>query len=177
MTQPDKTRPAFLYQPESRRLEFKEAFPVFKELKLIEAWGSGIQKIRKELEQYPKIELLLQEVGNEFQVQFVKKDYKPTKAESRKGRVEAYLGQSQGRVEAESGQGEGIEAESLQEKVETVLSADALSKSEIAKKIGLKSVTGHLNRAIRSMLTEGLIEYTIPEKPNSRLQKYKMKKD
>ena len=57
-----------------------------------------------------------------------------------------------------------------------ILTQDALSKSEIANKIGLKSVTGYFNRTIRSMLAEGLIEYTIPEKPNSRLQKYKLKK-
>jgi ATP-dependent DNA helicase RecG len=57
-----------------------------------------------------------------------------------------------------------------------VLSDDELSKSEIANKIRLKSVTGYLNRTIRSMLTEGLIEYTIPEKPNSRLQKYRLTK-
>ena len=57
-----------------------------------------------------------------------------------------------------------------------VLTQDALSKSEIADKIGLKSVTGYFNRIIHSMLAEGLIEYTIPQKPNSRLQKYKLKK-
>ena len=56
------------------------------------------------------------------------------------------------------------------------LSQGELSKAEIASKIGMKNVTGYLNRTIRSMLTEGLIEYTIPEKPNSRLQKYKTKK-
>jgi len=140
--------------------------PIFKELKLIEAWGSGIQKIREELDQYPEISLILQEVGNAFQVQFVKKD--PGRAES---------GQSQGRVRAESGQsGAETEAESLQQKVMNVLTQDALSKSEIVDKIGLKSVTGHLNRTIRTMLREGFLEYTIPEKPNSRLQKYKLKK-
>jgi predicted HTH transcriptional regulator len=140
--------------------------PIFKALKLIEAWGSGIQKIRKELDQYPEIGLILQEVGSAFQVQFVKMDL--DRAES---------GQSQGRVEAESGQsGTDTEAESLQQKVMNVLAQDALSKSEIANKIGLKSVTGYFNRTIRSMLIEGLIEYTIPEKPNSRLQKYKLKK-
>ena len=57
-----------------------------------------------------------------------------------------------------------------------ILTQDPLSKSEIANKLGLKSVTGYFNRIIRSMLAEGLIEYTIPEKPNSRLQKYKLKK-
>jgi len=61
--------------------------PIFKDLKLIEAWGSGIQKIRKEVDKHPEIELILQEVGSAFQVQFVRKD--PGRAES---------GQSQGRV-------------------------------------------------------------------------------
>ncbi len=141
--------------------------PIFKDLKLIEAWGSGIQKIRKELELYPEIELVLLEAGNAFQVQFLKKDL---------GRAES--GQSQGRVRAESGQSAtDIEAESLQQKVISVLGQDALSKSEIANKVGLNSVTGHLNRTIRSLLENGSIVYTIPDKPNSRLQKYKLKKN
>jgi ATP-dependent DNA helicase RecG len=48
--------------------------PVFKDLKLIEAWGSGIRKIHDELSDYLEIELVLQEVGQTFLVQFVKKD-------------------------------------------------------------------------------------------------------
>ncbi|MFC1856547.1 RNA-binding domain-containing protein [Thermodesulfobacteriota bacterium] len=150
--------------------------PIFKDMKLIEAWGSGIQKIRKELEPYPEIELILQETGRAFQVQFIKKDYKSIKAESNQGRVRAESGQSRGRVGAESGQSEEIEAESIKNKVMIALSDGELSKAEIANKIGLKSVTGYLNRTIRSMLTEGFIEYTIPEKPNSRLQKYRLTK-
>ena len=87
----DKHRPDFLEQPESRRLEFK----------LIEAWGSGIQKIRKEVEQYPEIELILQEVGNAFQVQFLKKGLSRAESGQSQGRVEAESGQSRGRVRAE----------------------------------------------------------------------------
>jgi len=41
-----------------------------------------------------------------------------------------------------------------------VLVKDALSKSEIANKIGLKSVTGYLNRTIRSLLDSGSIVLT-----------------
>jgi len=111
-------------------------------------------------------------------VQFVKKDtsLQPEPGQGQ-GRVRAESGQSRGRVGAESGQSEKIETESLKNKIVIALSEGALSKAEIADKIKLKSVTGYLNRTIRSMLTEGLIEYTIPEKPNSRLQKYKLKKD
>ena len=69
--------------------------PIFKELKLIEAWGSGIQKIREELDQYPEIEgLILQEVGQCLSGAVCKK-------RSGQGRVRAESGQSQGRVRAE----------------------------------------------------------------------------
>jgi hypothetical protein len=68
------------------------------------------------------------------------------------------------------------ELNSLEQKIINVLSEEALSKSEIAHKIGLKNVTGHLNRTIRWLLENGSIVYTIPGKPTSRLQKYKIKK-
>ena len=47
--------------------------PNFKSLNLIEAWGTGFQRMRKALEKYPEIDLILQEVGYAFQVQFRKK--------------------------------------------------------------------------------------------------------
>jgi len=40
---------------------------------LIEAWGTGFQRMRTALEKYPEVALILQEVGYAFQVQFRKK--------------------------------------------------------------------------------------------------------
>lgn len=55
-----------------------------------------------------------------------------------------------------------------------LLHSGALSKSELAVALGHKSISGKLNLRIRQMLDGGLIERTLPEKPNSRLQKYRL---
>ncbi len=74
--------------------------PIFKDLKLIEAWGSGIQKMKKELVKYPEIALTIHEIGHAFQVQFIKKAVPGTKQAPSRDQV----GTKQG---AESGQSEG----------------------------------------------------------------------
>jgi ATP-dependent DNA helicase RecG len=80
------------------------------------------------------------------------------------------------RKRAESGAESRAEsgAESGAEKILSLIQDVPLSKSEIASKLELKTVTGSLNRSIKGLLFEGMIEYTIPGKPNSRLQKYRI---
>ena len=48
-----------------------------------------------------------------------------------------------------------------------------LGRAEIAQALGHKSVSGAAKQAIADLIDAGLIEYTLPEKPNSRLQKYR----
>lgn len=47
--------------------------PIFKDLGLLEAWGTGMQKIQQAALNDPEIEVVFQEVGYAFQVQFRKK--------------------------------------------------------------------------------------------------------
>jgi len=74
---------------------------------------------------------------------------------------------------AESRQSEGrVEAESLSAKILQSLTTEALGKGEIAVFVGKKKVDGQLNKTVRALQKDGLVEYTMPEKPQSRLQKY-----
>ena len=46
--------------------------------------------------------------------------------------------------------------------------------NELVIALGLKSKTGSLKRVVNELLASGLIEYTLPDKPISRLQKYRL---
>ena len=48
------------------------------------------------------------------------------------------------------------------------------SANELVVRLSLRSKTGALKRSLRELLNNDLIEYTIPDKPASRLQKYRL---
>ncbi len=54
------------------------------------------------------------------------------------------------------------------------LADDPLSAADIAASLGLKTKTGSFKRALHTLFEAGLIEQTLPDKPTSRLQKYRL---
>lgn len=64
--------------------------------------------------------------------------------------------------------------ESLEIRVLRHLTASPLSKAELSVRLGQKEISGQLNKVIRVLLGDQTIEYTLPDKPNSRLQKYRL---
>ena len=64
--------------------------------------------------------------------------------------------------------------ESLESRILGLLQQEPLGKAEISAGLGQKKVSGQLNKVIRSMVADQYIELTIPDKPNSRLQKYRV---
>ena len=70
----------------------------------------------------------------------------------------------------------GVENETptIHEKVFDFISKREMSNAEIARELGWSRVYGGLARVIKNLLSDGIIEYTIPEKPRSRLQKYRL---
>ena len=65
-------------------------------------------------------------------------------------------------------------AESLSDRILQLLADGPLAKSAIASGLGRRSVTGQINEAVRALVTEGVIVHTIPDKPGSRLQRYRL---
>ena len=75
--------------------------------------------------------------------------------------------------------GAGLEStesglKSLERRVLALLVAQPLSRSAIADALGHQSVSAGLNRVVHHLLQDGRIAYTVPDKPNSRLQKYRI---
>ncbi|MBL4761439.1 MAG: putative DNA binding domain-containing protein [Gammaproteobacteria bacterium] len=55
-----------------------------------------------------------------------------------------------------------------------LLSVQTLSKAEIARALGKAKPTRYLNDLMKKMIQLRQVEYTVPDKPNSRLQKYRL---
>jgi ATP-dependent DNA helicase RecG len=83
-------------------------------------------------------------------------------------------GEVTGEVAGEVGSRPESRPESLELRVLGLLGNGPLSKAELSAGLGHKEISGQLNKIIRLLLAEQNIEYTIPGKPNSRLQKYRL---
>ncbi|MBI2060371.1 MAG: putative DNA binding domain-containing protein [Nitrospirae bacterium] len=125
----------------------------------VEVWGQGTNRVIAACKRHgaapPKFEELQGFLIVTFRAQMVAG-----------GKTEVAGAQSGAQWRAQSG------AQSV--RVLNVLSRSALSARALAEALGLRSKTGALKRTLNELLAEGLIEYTLPEKPSSRLQKYRL---
>ncbi len=125
---------------------------IFRELDLIEQWGSGVRRIFKEAEEQNLSEPQIVEIGMRlrFIVPLAEHLKIPTTSES------------------------GAQSGAQSKVILNALRGRRLSANELAEALGLKSKTGAFKRTVKALLSHHLIEYTIPDKPSSRLQKYRL---
>lgn len=133
--------------------------PIFKDLKLIEAWGSGIQKMRQELKDYPEIDLVLRESGHAFQVQFVKIAREKTEPQPESTQRRDQVGTN---LELT------LEQHNLLDKCKK-----SLPMAELMELAGRSNRTKFRKSIINPLLSAGFIERTEPDSPKSPKQKYR----
>ncbi len=131
---------------------------VFYRAGVIEKWGTGTLNIvewcKKNENPSPKWEVRVQSVVTTFFPSFFYASGK--RPESR----------PESRPE--------LRPESLELEVLNLLKDKELCKSELSLALGHKQISGGLKKVVESLLLSEKIAYTIPEKPNSRLQKYRI---
>ena len=150
----------------TRRYRNRRIGEFLKELDLTEGRATGIPKILNAMQKNgsPPPEFESDDDRSYFLVRLPVHPETRTEAELAIVTVEAESGPSQGRVRAES------EAE----QVIAILREGHASAAEIAAALGKNSVSGSLKKTLRTLMAQAQIEYTIPAKPQSSLQKYRL---
>ena len=80
----------------------------------------------------------------------------------------------QPKSQIESGVESGVESEPLRIQILHLLKEKEHSKKEMAISFGHKKTYRHLDETVRSLVEAQMIAYTIPDKPQSRLQEYRL---
>jgi ATP-dependent DNA helicase RecG len=140
---------------------------VFRELELVEQWGSGIPGIYRIAKAENLPEPTIEELAGRVRFTIPLPKILPlTREQSR----------SDDRRRVHSNAKPGLESglESLATRILESLNASPLSKAELARALGHSSISSKLNLRVNQLLDLAFLERTIPEKPNSRLQKYRL---
>ena len=137
-------------------------FGIFHRMDLVEKIGSGIKRIRQMCRDYEVAEPVFE----------VSEHWVTTTFNRQTGQGEVIseiLPQPESRPVSQP----ESRPVSLEVRILSMLKNEPLSKSSLSTGLGQKEVSGQLNKVIRLLLADEAIEYTIPEKTKSRLQKYR----
>ena len=136
----------------------KTLMRVFKDLAMVEYLGSGMPRI---LKAYPR-------EAYTFSTHFIRTTF-PVSGEALALEEEVLNGEAK-----TSGAQSGAQSRAQSEALLLALADAPRSAMELIEILGLETKTGSLKRALKELLERELVAYTLPEKPGSRLQKYRL---
>ncbi|RLD77656.1 MAG: ATP-dependent DNA helicase [Bacteroidetes bacterium] len=165
ITSPGKLLPTIDFnEMEARQSDIRNKViaPVFKHLGLIDQWGNGLKLIKDELSTYQDIEFKWKETGIQFQVQFIKKDYKSKAYRQDELKTSILHITTKSRLS--------------HDQVTTILKfcKQAATRKSILEIIEYKNHTDNYKKYILPLIENDLLQFTIPDTPKSSKQKYKI---
>lgn len=145
---------------------------VFRELKLIEQWGSGVRRIFAEAAAQGLREPGIAEIATGVRLSiFLAHAHVVGHADAKPATTIAVQAPATSRLESRLKS--RLESK-LAAKVLLLLHAQECGKAALAQALGHRSVSGELHKQIRHLLEQGHIAMTLPDKPTSRLQRYRL---
>lgn len=137
---------------------------VFHRAGLIEKWGRGTNRVSDMCRTAGLAPPRFAEIAGAAVVTFVASVAHPAKRSALQPES-----QPESRPESKPESRPSLDAQILK-----LLRKGPLSRAELSRGLGQQQVSGQLKVAIKALLEQRRIEYTIPEKPGSRLQKYRL---
>lgn len=149
----------------ARRYRNRRIGDFLKELELTEGRSTGIPKIRRAMQQNGSPDPVFDtDEGRTYFV--VRLPIHPAFLEAQAG------GATEAHDEAHDGAHDGLNETEI--RVLKALQAGALGTPELLARLGLKSISGGLKKAVERLSDAGLIEFTIPDRPRSKNQKRRL---
>jgi ATP-dependent DNA helicase RecG len=145
----------------------------------VESWGRGIEKMRRECANHDAPAPLFDTSMSGLMLTFKANPVHLVAAVGEKAardllNLPGDVAQPESRPESQPESRPESQPESLELRVLAMLADEPLSKAQISSRLGHKEISGQLNKVMRLLLAEDNIEYTLPDKPSSRLQKYRL---
>jgi len=145
--------------------------PVFKKMGIIDQWGNGLKIISDELKNYPEIEFNWFELGLQFQVQFIKKNYF---SEEKLNKEMDQLGFAVSKIFGLTWHQVGTKLAPSWHQVQSFFEKanETTGIQNLMAVLGLKDRSKFKTKYINTLIDLELLQMTVPDKPNSSKQKY-----
>lgn len=164
---------------------------IFREAGIMEQWGTGIQRVFEQVADAGLPEPVIEEVQDRVRVTIHVPSHDPGRA-SGQGRMSSAQVEAPGRGTKSASGGtkstyqvrmphdevskssEQVSKSSEQVIVLLTAAGTPRSRSELLAAIGLADAYGNYRRHLLPLIEQGYLARTIPDRPNSRLQRYRL---